>query len=148
MIRRPPRSTLFPYTTLFRSIVVVAEGRVETQGVSCAMWNNWIASASETLSPAETSSGDAAFMLYTSGSGGTPKAALHRHGDMLAATRNYAHGGLELRPDDVTLSTSKLFFAYSPGNGMYFSLAFCSRTVLNPKRTSAGHFVALGSTHR
>src|SRR2546427_3851870 len=27
-------------------IVVVAEGRVETQGVSCAMWNNWIASAS------------------------------------------------------------------------------------------------------
>src|SRR3712207_6863981 len=25
MIRRPPRSTLFPYTTLFRSEVVVAE---------------------------------------------------------------------------------------------------------------------------
>src|SRR5690349_22550234 len=24
MIRRPPRSTLFPYTTLFRSVVVVA----------------------------------------------------------------------------------------------------------------------------
>src|SRR3712207_6928631 len=30
MIRRPPRSTLFPYTTLFRSgFVVVEEGRVE-----------------------------------------------------------------------------------------------------------------------
>src|SRR2546429_4722327 len=52
----------------------------------------------------------------SSGSGGTPKAALHRHGDMLAATRNYAHGVLELRPDDVTLSTSKLFFAYGLGN--------------------------------
>src|SRR2546430_5314764 len=26
MIRRPPRSTLFPYTTLFRSIHVVASG--------------------------------------------------------------------------------------------------------------------------
>src|SRR3712207_6863527 len=25
MIRRPPRSTLFPYTTLFRSLVVVLE---------------------------------------------------------------------------------------------------------------------------
>src|SRR2546422_1831063 len=25
MIRRPPRSTLFPYTTLFRSVVVVAQ---------------------------------------------------------------------------------------------------------------------------
>src|SRR3712207_8905738 len=29
MIRRPPRSTLFPYTTLFRSRVTVADRRVE-----------------------------------------------------------------------------------------------------------------------
>src|SRR4051812_49853373 len=31
MIRRPPRSTLFPYTTLFRSIedVIVQDGEVE-----------------------------------------------------------------------------------------------------------------------
>src|SRR3712207_7317859 len=28
MIRRPPRSTLFPYTTLFRSIRVLVEHRV------------------------------------------------------------------------------------------------------------------------
>src|SRR2546426_2421994 len=26
MIRRPPRSTLFPYTTLFRSVIVGVEG--------------------------------------------------------------------------------------------------------------------------
>src|SRR2546427_8767734 len=26
MIRRPPRSTLFPYTTLFRSSIVLADG--------------------------------------------------------------------------------------------------------------------------
>src|SRR2546422_1887390 len=29
MIRRPPRSTLFPYTTLFRSLVAVRELRPE-----------------------------------------------------------------------------------------------------------------------
>src|SRR5258708_15440025 len=35
MIRRPPRSTLFPYTTLFRSLVVAREqGAVEDFGVS------------------------------------------------------------------------------------------------------------------
>src|SRR5260370_15528294 len=28
MIRRPPRSTLFPYTTLFRSVFEVGEARV------------------------------------------------------------------------------------------------------------------------
>src|SRR3712207_8158677 len=32
MIRRPPRSTLFPYTTLFRSRVPRAVRPVETQG--------------------------------------------------------------------------------------------------------------------
>src|SRR5690349_21991668 len=31
MIRPPPRSTLFPYTTLFRSIVSFAETQVETE---------------------------------------------------------------------------------------------------------------------
>src|SRR5258707_8327046 len=30
MIRRPPRSTLFPYTTLFRSVAVVEERRAKT----------------------------------------------------------------------------------------------------------------------
>src|SRR5260221_5666883 len=34
MIRRPPRSTLFPYTTLFRSIVTLACGRIES---ACAI---------------------------------------------------------------------------------------------------------------
>src|SRR3712207_8377471 len=29
MIRRPPRSTLFPYTTLFRSDVQVGQGRLD-----------------------------------------------------------------------------------------------------------------------
>src|SRR5690242_21317919 len=31
MIRRPPRSTLFPYTTLFRSVEVPAEAEVQRQ---------------------------------------------------------------------------------------------------------------------
>src|SRR2546425_5440768 len=32
MIRRPPRSTLFPYTTLFRSGLLPANGRAPGQG--------------------------------------------------------------------------------------------------------------------
>src|SRR3989454_2208406 len=32
MIRRPPRSTLFPYTTLFRSVVVMNAGLIEQAG--------------------------------------------------------------------------------------------------------------------
>src|SRR5256885_5314552 len=32
MIRRPPRSTLFPYTTLFRSLLVMSENRASELG--------------------------------------------------------------------------------------------------------------------
>src|SRR5256885_10031407 len=34
MIRRPPRSTLFPYTTLFRSIVLKTVPKVYTAGAT------------------------------------------------------------------------------------------------------------------
>jgi len=129
-------------------IVVVGEGRIETHEVTCAMWRDWIERAADALAPAETSSRDSAFMLYTSGSGGLPKAAVHRHGDMLVATRNYAHGVLRLRPDDVTFSTSKLFFAYGLGNGMYFPLSVGARTILNPHRTTIDGVIDLVSQHR
>src|SRR2546427_3640165 len=33
MIRRPPRSTLFPYTTLFRSVVSGARGALKGEGL-------------------------------------------------------------------------------------------------------------------
>src|SRR3712207_8429899 len=39
MIRRPPRSTLFPYTTLFRSLVGVATASVATY----AAYVGWVA---------------------------------------------------------------------------------------------------------
>src|SRR3712207_8754174 len=40
MIRRPPRSTLFPYTTLFRSTVLASSWR-QTQGAGRAVaWLN------------------------------------------------------------------------------------------------------------
>src|SRR2546427_12405313 len=38
MIRRPPRSTLFPYTTLFRSVTVLAEG---TRGMLAQAYLEW-----------------------------------------------------------------------------------------------------------
>src|SRR5687768_18284096 len=38
MIRRPPRSTLFPYTTLFRSSGFASRGRGVPHGFSAAGW--------------------------------------------------------------------------------------------------------------
>src|SRR2546430_7379989 len=36
MIRRPPRSTLFPYTTLFRSLQIVQIAVIDVGGVAAA----------------------------------------------------------------------------------------------------------------
>src|SRR3712207_8613117 len=40
MIRRPPRSTLFPYTTLFRSLQLAEESSPKLFGSEQAMWIN------------------------------------------------------------------------------------------------------------
>src|SRR6266571_1290823 len=82
-------------------IVVAGHEEIETSGVTCAKWSEWTAAASERLATAKTSPSDPAFMLYTSGSGGTPKAAVHRHGDMLVTSRGYAQGVLGRRPHDL-----------------------------------------------
>src|SRR3712207_8455855 len=45
MIRRPPRSTLFPYTTLFRSTTVPCEATTSSSAVlsRCSNWpRNWL----------------------------------------------------------------------------------------------------------
>jgi benzoate-CoA ligase family protein len=129
-------------------IVVVGDEKTNLHGVSCVNWSAWIASASDQLSAADTSPGDSAFLLYTSGSGGAPKAAVHRHADMLVTSRNYARGVLGLRADDLTFSVSKLFFAYGLGNGMYFPLSVGARTLLNPERTNVTQVIDLVARHR
>src|SRR3989449_8060589 len=50
MIRRPPRSTLFPYTTLFRSPRAIAEG-FAFQGEPSQYWGRPRGTVSRDLSP-------------------------------------------------------------------------------------------------
>ncbi|HEY0702829.1 MAG TPA: benzoate-CoA ligase family protein [Candidatus Acidoferrales bacterium] len=99
--------------------------------------DDWLPSKSGDVQTHPTRASDVAFFLYTSGSAGAAKAAVHRHGDMLVTSRNFAEGVLGLRPDDRLYSVSKLYFAYGLGNGMYFPLFFGASTILNPERPNA-----------
>lgn len=129
-------------------IILAGEENRGTGGVRCLRWSEWIASGKEQLVAAATGPRDTAFFLYTSGSGGSPKAAVHQHKGMLATSRNYAQGVLGLRADDVLFSVSKLFFAYGLGNGMYFPLSAGARVVLNPARTKIEDILELVRKHR
>jgi benzoate-CoA ligase family protein len=80
-----------------------------------------------------------AFWLYTSGTTGRPKAAMHRHGSVARVCETYAQQVLGIRQDDRCYSVAKLFFAYGLGNSLLFPLSVGATAVLDPARaTPAG----------
>ncbi len=98
-----------------------------------------LAVASPELQPAPTSCDDVAFWLYSSGSTGAPKGAMHLHSHLIATARLYGQRVLGIRPDDVVFSAAKLFFAYGLGNAMTFPFSVGASSVLLAERpTPAG----------
>jgi benzoate-CoA ligase len=93
-----------------------------------------MAQASPDLEPADTSRDDSAFWLYSSGTTGFPKGAIHLHHDMIVAADLYARDTIGLCESDTSFSIAKLFFAYGLGNGLYFPLRTGGTTVLLPDR--------------
>jgi benzoate-CoA ligase family protein len=89
--------------------VVPTGGGDVTRGLDALM-----ADASQDLAPEPLSPDDMAFWLYTSGTTGLPKAAVHLHRDLLAC-RPYAEDVLGLGAEDRIFATSRLFFAYALG---------------------------------
>ncbi len=75
-----------------------------------------------------------ALWLYTSGTTGVPKAAMHRHANIRHVCETYGDQVLGIRADDSTLSVAKMFFAYGIGNSVFFPLSVGATTVLEPRR--------------
>ncbi|RFU66230.1 acyl-CoA synthetase MbcS [Peribacillus glennii] len=72
-------------------------------------WRNLDAdmeSASDLLALADTKSGDTAFLSYTSGTTGNPKAVVHTHGWAFAHLRTAAEHWLGIREGDVVWATA------------------------------------------
>jgi benzoate-CoA ligase family protein len=92
--------------------------------------------ASPELAAASTTPDDPAFWLYSSGSTGAPKGAVHLHSHLMWTAALYARSVLGLREDDVVYSAAKLFFAYGLGNALTFPLAMGATAVLAAERPS------------
>ena len=78
-----------------------------------------------------------ALWLYTSGTTGNPKGAMHRQENLRAVCETYARDVLRIASDDVCFSVAKLFFAYGLGNSLLFPLSVGATAVLEPRRPSA-----------
>lgn len=110
-------------------IVVGGDGEPDTLD-----WQTWVNAASPALDPADTSPDDIAFWLYSSGSTGFPKGAVHLQHDIAFTIENYARGVINMTENDLCFSGSKLFHAYGLGNNMTFPYGVGASTVLFPGR--------------
>lgn len=97
-------------------------------------YDQWRQAASSTLSAAKTSKDDSAFWLYSSGSTGFPKGCVHLQHDMTYCTEYYAKPILGMTENDIAFSSSKLFFAYGLGNGLYFPFGVGASVAHHPGR--------------
>jgi 4-hydroxybenzoate-CoA ligase len=75
-----------------------------------------------------------AFVLYTSGSTGSPKGAVHCHGHIPHTVATYGRHVLAITPADRLFSSSRLFFAYGLGNSLSFPLSLGATSVLCRER--------------
>jgi benzoate-CoA ligase family protein len=100
------------------------------------------------LEPARTHRDDVAFWLYTSGTTGLPRAALHLHHDMVYCVEQYFKIVLGMGEEDRTFSVAKLFFAYGLGNALYAPFAVGASTVLFPGRPQPEAIFDVVDRHR
>jgi benzoate-CoA ligase len=91
-----------------------------------------LAGKSDRFVEAPTRRDDMCFWLYTSGTTGRPKGAVHLHSHLARTADLYAIPTLAIGEQDVVFSAAKLFFAYGLGNALTFPLAVGATTILHP----------------
>jgi benzoate-CoA ligase family protein len=125
-----------------RGVIVVGDvpGQLQFKGL--------IEGQETVLDPARTHRDDVAFWLYTSGTTGLPRAAVHLHHDMVYSVEHYFKGVLGIGEGDRTFSVAKLFFAYGLGNALYGPFAVGASTVLFPGRPQPDAIFKLVDRHR
>jgi benzoate-CoA ligase len=114
-----------------RNVLVVGEGRGEFHSFEQA-----VGSQPDELTPADTHRDDVAIWLFTSGSTGHPKGAVHLQHDLPYNTECYAKGVLGVAEDDLTVSVPKLFFGYATGTNLLFPFAAGGATALFSERST------------
>jgi benzoate-CoA ligase len=89
-----------------------------------------------------------AFILYTSGSTGPPKGAMHLHRNLPYTVSTCCKQILQVGPEDRVFSSSRLFFAYGLGNSLSFPLSSGATTILCKEKPGPSRIAEIFRQHR
>ncbi len=104
--------------------------------------------ASDELEPAPTTRDDIALWKFTTGSTGTPKAAVHPQHSPLLSFDWYARGVLAMQEEDVVLPVPKLFFGYARDLTALYPFGVGAAGIVFPERTTPERIFDLVARHR
>jgi benzoate-CoA ligase family protein len=143
-----------------RTVLVVADaptgGDPDALPGEVAVGNKRSAILSEALeSPADpsielppTRRDDVAVWLFTSGSTGQSKAAVHTHRDFAFNCEVYAKGTVGYRRGDVCVSVPRLYFGYATGTNLMFPFAVGATVGLFSERPTPESLIAAIQRYR
>ena len=77
---------------------------------------------SDSATPCPTAASDIALLAFTSGTTGAPKAAVHSHGEVLAACETWPRHLLRATPDDIVVGSPPLAFTFGLGGLLIFPM--------------------------
>ena len=133
---------------LLQHVLVTGDSSFDGAAAGVQAFEALIAAAAPELSPADTTPDDACFWLYSSGTTGRPKGAVHLQHDMLFCADTYGKHVLASTVDDRHFTVSPLFHAYGLGNGVFFPFRVGASTVLKPERATPELVYGLITTER
>ena len=108
---------------------------VRTRFVS---FDEYVDTAPDECWSADTRRDDVAIWLFTSGSTGHPKGAVHLQHDLPYNTEVFAKATMGVNAEDLTVSVPNLFFGYATGTNLLFPFAVGGATALFSERSTPG----------
>jgi acyl-coenzyme A synthetase/AMP-(fatty) acid ligase len=115
------------------------------------LWESFdgaVLSESDECTPADSHRDDIAIWLFTSGSTGHPKGAVHLQHDLPFNTEVFAKRTIGVNENDLTVSVPKLFFGYATGTNLLFPFAVGGATALFSERSTPEKLFAVIERYR
>ncbi|MES2987791.1 MAG: benzoate-CoA ligase family protein [Pseudomonadota bacterium] len=125
-----------------------AGSRFQPEVITAEGFEAWLTGRRADAEPWPTCRDDPAVWLFTSGSTGQSKGAVHTHAHFPFNTEVYAQDFIGVREDDITLSGARLYFGYATGTNLMFPFSVGATTILFRDAPTAERLFGLIERHR